>query len=116
MSTTFAPLNLNEAIRAAKAAARTYLVEDAKLDTLRLEEIDRSEDSKTWYITLSYSPKVEASVAEGSGESGYGDPEMSRFWAMHHVQELRDLAKRVFKRFEIDAATGQFVRMVHRDI
>lgn len=92
-------------LKAAAMAAETYardLYPDGELGFLRVEEIELSEDAKTWHVTLGW---VERAIRESGPMAG----------TLSGATEILTLP-RVYKRLAIDAETGAVRSMKIRKV
>ena len=89
-------IDVKQAVQSAEAYARELYRGD-ELRHLRLEEVERSDDGRSWYVTLGW---VEPAVSSNALVIGGG------------FQKL----PRVYKVFEVDAETGVVQSMKIRDV
>ena len=92
---------LEQAVASAQRFATQYFSSD-EMKSLRLEEVDQSEDGKTWRITLGWvEPAVRATSAGGIMGQSRAD-----------IIAL----PRVYKQFLVNGDSGDVVSMKMRDI
>lgn len=94
------PTNIIDIKRATGAAAQTVqqLYAESLPQDVRLEEVEISEDGKFWFITMSFSLQLPLPTTP--------------------MEEIRSLGRseRTYKRFKIDAQTGQMRSMSIRKV
>jgi hypothetical protein len=89
-------INVKEAVKAAHAFARDMYA-DAELERLQLEEVELSDDERTWHVTLGWTDPAVTGTALPGLLTGPGLP-------------------RIYKTFEVDADTGRVRSMKIRDV
>ena len=95
-------IELKDAVRAAREAAAEYF-ESERIEDLRLEEFERSEDDKYWLITMGYDvikPRLRKTVLENALNIPPTGLEYSR----------------VYKQFVVDSESGEVTSMKVRAV
>lgn len=90
-------IELQEAVKSAKAAAIQFLAEDTVLDELMLEEVELDEVHNAWLITLGFN------IPEKNSSRGIGALIGQQF-------------KRKYKVFQVDVESGQVKSMKIREV
>lgn len=103
----------------AVSRAKKYLLElapDEPILDLRLEEVELLESENLWHITLGYFRPRQISTTHDIRHEVKKKLTMHRFFGEEERDEDAASVTRIYKRFKIDAESGDFKGMTIREV